>query len=1729
MNTVKSSRYLISLMFLLLIVGSVFSSSIDINRLQQETVYFDESITNQVFDRGDSCQTIKLPKESVRKIWNDIIVNGFTIDNVESNIDPNLNREELIQNELLVTDPNAVAGDLAVKKEMPNQIINPLETSALLAQSCEGSFQYGLDLDTTLRLGRCEDPDSGCYTRGFGLFRQNGMTGFFPEMFSVGKDLLDAAGLNKAKELAGEVITGQKTDYNIELGPFSDASVAELNHYKDLLENKDVNEMNFQTLKLVTDKAVSNNIETSSFSTSMATTGNSEHTFINTYSLFDKMFNQYYSTDMVLSSGRVLLGAVTAKIMKVPSIKAGYEGMLKKVFKKKGAMYTFFENPANILLDTKRTLAKANVAGKEYRAAAKTLKEITENGSFAFNIKSKEQVTRMIQENGLDAKWDTYKKALEKGKSEIQKVVINDPDFLGKMTSKQKKVFFDLVSQEQAISSLAKNKASDILKNDTITSINQRINEWRRNGDTLDVIYGKLTPDEIALHKDSMLAYQDIVKSIDNQSINLGKATSATDAFTNRTIRIDPSDVSASYKGTNLDDVIASRYVTPTGSSTINKSTFTFMDDEVFGFDAKTGGIIKELEFTDITGHSFKKKVLVPSVSIPQRTGGSSLLNTTDEITNFLTSDPNNMISISVKGTPINITSANLGNYQSEIAAAVAGGGVAQYKLTNTSIEKILSNPSTTLNKYCLDTIDLMDPYLNGVNKALSVDYAGAVDMTYTALQNKGFVDYASTSFVDYKMKQFVNVNNLTGFIANSTKAFAYNFLYWQVKRGASDIGFLDALGLDNVSIYRLPESYASINITHQMSPTIYDDAYIDFFANDGSDQGDLFMKFLNSAVFIFPKIAKIGTETLSETSPAIASLDRTIDNYIKGKLKKDIVDNIVLFTDTINTGCKTNCLINIAPEYIEKETKQKSLEGLSDDLYSNYTKQIDPGNIKTAQEIQENKTQERLANLDSTIKMIELEYQKEGYSSEEIQKIVDEYKTDMLKQIQESQERINYETTSTIDTKEKINLNFYVPSGFKTSNYILENTTKENYEEKGQTLITFSHHTDYSGTNEGEKSEEEINLLRSQQERNTCAQKVEDLKFAGIPIGGVFPKDYRAAILISGVDHLAYWTLPVPTNPIIAPAILVSLPLQMVIVPQLNGCVDDQEGLYTHIYMNPLEYLEKDKDPKNKVADVVDQGLDTIEQSLTNITKGTDFEKTVQSGTTEAKNFVEKNLRDHSIVQSNFSTSVGTNATLDGRLFFFELGPSTRCRANNLNDKGVEILIDKNKKEALEIDKEKGEMNLVDKDGNVNKIIDSESSDFVRLVATNLGIPAKIVPLMLTYISVPDDKESLLFEMDVYGNFFVEDSTFMDCLKNGYFEQTGNEISAGQNNLVEYLGAVKSVNVISTISQYDVYPQNTKISAQGTPRQVAEGNVAKLSIYGDRTSKLFPIEGVENKTVNLGKNISVQFERGQLVYSGEKDAYIMWVEYTSITNGEDIKEINTKLEGTAAENGCDDEEIAISFNAVPKNDDPESVGYNNVKKLNNALEKVGPFQMFDTPTKTFIFYIGDPPECEQRLKIIDKETGEVYDMKVTNVKETPEGIQVQTEDGVTHNFDIDAENGVPKLKYNDDVETLLSAQGKNGAFWYDPTTGNWYTENGMMIPYNQAFKDGMLFSTGADGKVTGTPGQNVFNIGADGSGKSASGFNIPLSPTSTISLIFYILFFMCCFYVSYFITTKKR
>ena len=192
-------------------------------------------------------------------------------------------------------------------------------------------------------------------------------------------------------------------------------------------------------------------------------------------------------------------------------------------------------------------------------------------------------------------------------------------------------------------------------------------------------------------------------------------------------------------------------------------------------------------------------------------------------------------------------------------------------------------------------------------------------------------------------------------------------------------------------------------------------------------------------------------------------------------------------------------------------------------------------------------------------------------------------------------------------------------------------------------------------------------------------------------------------------------------------------------------------------------------------------------------------------------------------------------------------------------------------------------------------------------------------------------------------------------------------------------------------------------------------------------------------------------------------------------------------------------------------------------------MDHLGPFTQFTTDKKIYEFYSkrDESGECKDYFRVRDKDTGNILvDEEVVGpIKQDADGtIRFTTADGKEQTLKVDAENGVPKVTFNGGApETILSAQGPKGSFWYDPNTGQWYPENGLQIPLNQAFKDnGTWLGTDANGNITGVPENKMtFNIGQ----QSASPMALPSTPQTLVGTILFIALFLL---ISFGLTRSK-
>lgn len=1735
--------------FLVLFCNSVFAG------YSPDNYYFAEkevSSNGVVFDRGNGCMTKELSKEEVNALWGEILTKGFSADILTSDQEENTKRENLDKNGVIITDTDAKSGDVGAKLEIPSQQIDPLEVPMLIGKTCYGSYDFGLNLNETLRVGRCIDStNNDCYLTMPGQYRHNDLSasnvsGFFKEVNVVGKDLF--------KGMKETIIKNDKVPGKEDLGLFSNMSSYELEKIEAVLQSNDQNSMDAESWDSVSDKLISNTSLTNNFAVSMQTTCSGENCYINTYSLFDKMFNQYFSADMVYSSVTPFLFNSAARIFNVPGVKKATLKPIeylkkKKLIKEGGFVDILTRDPELLVRDPFGRISKAYKARLNYQ---NDVDKFIEN-----YLTHNEIIKRDIEHYDLKGFIDEMVGSVQKGAGDTAKFKDIIADGTSKLSGAQKRAATDIAQwysdQFQAANALLNSKLADPMTKEVVGKYTAAISSGTNVNDFLKTIKrSELKALEDYIYTNTKLS--SAFEGMSNAKYNWKDALYKSGPINNRTVTLEVTDMVGDKAYTSSKNVDISRYKTADGRVSKlhvvtrdldgrEKITDPFGKEfKLFEFDrageglnikgatkaASTSNFNIEL-LGDTPGQGLNRQRLKAYTVQVEKKNVINLGSNTNALQRFMSTNPEAYVEFTsyIDGVAI-IQNGFLSDLDDEVLS---------YTLNNIKIYPTFSeipiddyvigiNPQTGkqitvaqrygAGYFDLDPLEVATPVLISPADGVSVtkkmgDTANRFNDVLKTMSHKEWVSGRGRDIINQLMKNH-NGASYQRFFTRNPLIFGLNFAYWEFKSGGATM-FGDTIGLTRWSMYQLPETYTALHIKHKEVGDIYKDAYVDFFANTGSDQGDLFMKYLNSMLFWSVNVTmKVAEGIGANWSDSVVSF---LKDRIQGQIRRSETDDIVLITNNISSGCNNQlCTFTIGSNYIDQKTMNASLSAMELEALEEES--------KTKEEIESTEGQETIEEDKEKEETIENEDNTENKGKEETTENKDKGLLDFIKKNKSATK-----PKSQIDYK-SISVDSFTSDGIKTNNYLLENTSKKN-QKIGQTLISFSHHTDYDGTVSKQSSEKAIDLMQARENEETCGQKITNLNLLGVPIGSVIPKSFRNHRFVVGsivAQKFAYLVFPGSGyfHAFLAPMIVSDLPMQTLIMPEIHGCVDDEEGLYAHFYVSAEEEERQSKDSKNKVGETIVEGTKKVEEVISKVTSGTELEKGVKAGSEKIQEYVNEQIIEQPIVQATFTTGGVTNTSVIGQLFFIEIGPKTKCLASGYNDKGVEVLKDNDTNIDVTIDKEKGILSVTDENG-TRTVIGEKSKDFVRLIGDNLGIPAKVIPRSLSYIPLPNNTNTL-FEIDAHGNLTVKDEEFFDCLRAGYEAQTGLNMSSTTKNLTPYLGVVKLTNTINPVGAYTSSFLGNSIIAQGSnlPRLIANGNTSKLTILGNRSTKIGPVDGKEN---NIGKNISVQFEFGQLIYSEEAKAYIMWVETTTETSGNDIKSLKAEITKSKAINGCDEEELGINFATTPIKDSDQAAA--NVEKLNKALEKVGPFQIFDTKTKTFIFYLSDPPECEQRLKIIDKETGEVYDKKISSFEQTPNGISVKTEDGQTHNLEFSAEDGVPRLTYNGDKETLMSAQGKNGSFWYDPDTGNWYTTNGNLIPLKDAFRDGVSFGVDGSGKVVGTPGTNVFNIGSGGSGRGSGGFNIPLTPESSVMVVLYITIILSGFVLIYMDTEKRK
>jgi len=1474
--------------FLFNLISSTFAFSFNASISLQEN-------ENKVISARCSLESLSAKeKNDLMKL----LAANFVGAKIDSNVQGKGERDKLDQNTLIIP----VNEKEAVKAELPNQEIEPLEVMHLSGRTYKGAFSFGVVLDDTLRIGRCDysllqkDNNRQCPLDGSNLKLRNDDTGLktikkpFMELVS------DILGQKKDHEtLTAEDLSNVRNAFNVpqKLEPLEVPETGEKIEQvgfeeRVTLEDEETAESS-QVIRRSDLPFIPNTIRSDEFNGFFQTNCSTTACMISVYSLFDKYYNAWFSGSMLLSMGMPALYGGARKLFNFLNI--GPESFAAK------GLFPFSLSKSEFVDKLRAKFASAETLLGDLRLR---------------------RIERLRRTHGeLAAMLDPLFEP--RGGWDAGYLLTKGTSFRGWFAK-------DFQQQLAQIAKDSKTKKA-------LYQIVKDLHEFSRAQGNVFVQAQKKYAEVVAKYG---------LGSAEEQAarIEFGKAAVRA-ARGYDELRIDiPEWLIQKDKAANLYKYAALEKKFLADGSFANFAEYETKGDAVVLYKAvkAPGSTEHNIKTSDLT--RFKTQYLDKAVT----TEAGETIPIDDVTKDFLASE---------------FTVGKMVDYTFEPAQLLTPYDFARKYTTGRAYSTVYWEPVRN-TQAMLDAI---------VSKGyMSRSYANILDKAL-AEQDKLLKDYFS--------------------LKGGPKWTAYGYGYDWLKRG---------FGAEEFSAYQLPEEYKQLKWYHG-NDKLYADAFIDFFANAGSDDGDLFLRLINNLPFdlVFKYVSEQFTPT------------RQPYEKLTGRTLRTKVENLALMSST-NDNCDS-CAINV-------------------------------------------------------------------------------------------EARNNLQSFAVF---------FNAPKELKS--YMLEETVTKEAQQKGQTLISFAYHMNLLGTIVGSNASSSIDLLQAIKEKNTCADKVNNLGLGTLteaPIIGKYLKrdPSRIGAILSFGESIPYllfgWS-----------GVAATMLQQTLIAPKLNDCVDVEGGYYAHIFA-PAEKEQAQqgtaaKLSTQKVFDSIKESVNKIFQTVKTTEKDTIVSGAFKKQAEEIEKFVQSNKE--TVLQATIFNNNHVSGGVEGiKLFSFwfkgESSPSV------LKNEGKEQIqsIDGNTSIVYDYKTGKIFIKLIGPDGKEQLIELNSAPDIARMNATNTNIPADELPAKITKFALPSDVNELIFQVDVQGNLLIPttQTELLNCVQSAVQAQTG--LALNSNNLSEAFGKV-SIVVTDSHPAINVWSDKKQIIATGSPNQVALGDLAQILIYSKRNTYIS--DGVKDTPVGL--LLSIQTEYGVILVKPETNELIIWLKRNkkAILNQDDVQGLRLKRNDVQnPETLCMEPAFDLEAIAVLGSD----LKAEKVRQFNESLQKLGPFQVFETPTKRYIFYSKLMPDgtCQDYFKVIDKETGKtLLDVPIKSLNVTPNGIEIVDDKGNKHSLDFSADNGIPKVSFDGQpAEPLIMAQGRNGSFWFDPEKGTWYAENAHLLPLLEAFREGALTKVAPNGNVTTSASGNNLSVKIGG---EQGGFNLPSMPENTVLLILFITSVFFC------------
>lgn len=1445
-----------------------------------------------------ACLSEKLSDKESQNIL-DLLKNGFTGKEISGDTIKDKDRKKLDANELVLQKP----GDdkSAVKTQVPSQKFKPKEISPFLNSRISGPFAFGLVLADSLRAGRCKDTSSAdCTLTGPNLKYRNSGSGIVSDLKPI-------------KEAMGELFYDKWLDGNQSITSFTKEENDALR--ESMKQNSDTNaKSSIKTAKRLQSQLIPNTILTNTFEARLQTNCNNSSCVISTYSLFDKYFNSWMSTDMVVSTFGPSLLYQTKKLF-------GWTG--------RRGFFSGIKQGYQEFLD----LYRAKYATPE---------------SFLYNNLRGKINQRLNSHNEWKEWW--------------QKGVAGNSDGSGYYFFKTEE-FEDWWGAAQTHDGFLSHIKTQEDRAEFLRMLKD-MRSFMRAGEA-----------NVKIKKD---AYQKALALAGDAGLNDPVARQKYKEFGQEMIR---------YMDDYYDEGLGADYI-----EWINRYEYSGLFDKGFKMKQPDGS---DEVFSFFRDHRNLRNILrkvkndasFEGFDLPQYRNqfGGVYESRGDNLVLYTLDQPNAQLKGNLSYGNLT-TQAPTGTRQQLWVKDDTGRAIPFNSSSAKYLQQRLSTGAGVLEgnwkEYGeispIDMIARIDNGRTGSTGNLRMGVYNVQTMIDT-LQERNWISRRYWSTLDKLAAQENELIRTYFTIQGGAKWTTLPFGYWWSKKG---------FGQEGLSLYQLPETWHDLKFTQGEEP-VYDYAYVDLFANEGSDTGDIFVQMINNLPW------KLVLDELSDRYNPVKNL---YDSLTKNQIRSE-TENLAMYM-TGPEDCP-GCSVVITSQNMD--------------------------DFKPA---------------------------------------------------------------------------FFVENQ-QLMSYFVEDIQTEKARAKGQTLIFFGGHTNLVGQS-GEDKGEPINLadaVRNEKEKDdkkakTCRQAIEDLHFAGISWGklynGIMPdirhKDSAIGGALAGLESITYGTF-------FWAGIFSTVAVQVAIAPQLHGCVDTEQGYYAHYFLPVKEVKDKQSGTTEKSTEKVSKLVQGFREKFVDSFKS-DSNSTVKNAAEDLGSQIDtftKDAKQNDILQATLRMEGTSSGELYSKeLFYVWAGKESVISPVTYRTEGKEK-ISGNNDVNLSIDFEKGQISA-----NGKTIV--ESPDNVRMATTNLGVPAIEIPKTLTQTCLHDLQENI-FEINADGDVRVKNKEALDCLKRGVEEQTGLPLQSDKLN--DVFGKLEA---IVTDTHPNIRPMGQSIMAEGTPRKVAQGRSATVTIKANMDVNLSSSNDGETR---LGKLQSLQFANGSIVVKPD-GCFITWLRHheNGILNKDDVGGLKANMNREYnGETMC--EEPTVNFELLPEAG--SDLKKSRVDNFNKSLQHMGPYTVFETPTKRYVISAekDESGKCRDHLRVIDKATGKVTDY-VGDITQTPNGLKIKTDDGKEHELAFSEKDGAPLVQFDKDKpETLTAAQGKNGSFYYDPEKGLWFAENAQLLPLIEAFREGLAAKVAPNGEVTATAQGNVLNVDL---GKKDDGLlNLPSLPDNR-TLVFVLL-----------------